>query len=1409
MENEDILEQQSILQERRKEMAQEELQKLSSGETYNTPNTSIDAEPPEDIDAKVAEHAGKVKQEQTVGQQQPSPEVTDVDRQISENEAYLKRILVPESEKSALEKDIDKKSDQFTEWHRNRKFNWNPANWAYLTGMGALDVPFDVLGLVAPELDDSWDELTKQGDEGARKFRAAASIILPTIFTAGAYAKAVGATKLPALTKAAANVGGVGLINGAIAGVSDFGEDPGNRFLTSPQNFKRLQEWWPDIFGPQGRYPISDDLTRIDGIDPELNRLLVGIDETILSGVGDIIGYGFNAAKPLLWKFKPLDKKAVAFKRGNQIRYMEGDTKRAISDIDGVLESGTLGKEQTKALIARKAQLMDQITKTGSSEVTGNRAESIIRDKQRSRQAYIDNRALRKVTEAPTSTKFDPDITPKLASETQQTGTAHIPGAAVRNTLDVTAQEFGEHSRSAVPTAPYTQAMKEKGLVLGKSHYMVADIARKVQQAGKYADFQNKWNQGARSKAVWEIYEKIMKPGTGKQLEKVLSDKHYITKDWVVDELGKQQPIKYLNPQATEAAAVAIGDLLDVYLGRESQETAARVMSTLGKEISAISNASVSFKGLMDDERVFKNIMDRVELLEAQYGSSKFVKGWTLQNLKWWKRWLKSGNPAEQAALTFEEFNKNATKVHSEFKVFRENLEKVAAENPRLAQTLKEAYDYSDGDVNSIRGLNQWAKQQISPGGLIYSGKRGMNLFAKGAWAVTYNNVLSGLSPLRAALGNGKSLILKPLTTLTRAGVRSVLKRDMEPIERAIYLHGAIFETTRRAFSDMTARMAKVHSDPDFMMKAIRKDFVIDEDNAYKIIEDFSEQWEKEGDIASQFFFGWAKLNRSMARMKWMRMGMTGMAGVDAFTDTFMATFNSRVRAYDDVFGRYGKTIDPEIFSQQLKQAEELNYSTMFDKNGLLTDAAAKNASGEIALNLDDDVATWLNQGLTKLPAAKTLMMFPRTGINQVKMALSYTPIGLIPGWRSKYAKVLKAGDDIELIKEALAAHGIKNFDETPNAMAIYKQLKDEYEGRMMVGSATAIMGYWYALSGNIRGNGPANASERQDLMRKGWRPYTVNIAGNWVSYKGIPMIEQMFALVGDIAYNQTALGSNLTTEFLDKLGWTISATYLNNTPLYGIEPFMAVINGDEAAFKRLGANIVRGAIPQSGAVGVISKAITQAQKDIYDDFTGYVLNSTPLRATLPSQIDHWTGEKVNEVDNHFLRILNAFSPIKVSGGEEPWRLWLLNSGFDDIGIIKNKYDKDVAYSAEEREVIGRFMGEDQLWKEVEKMRTNKRWNEELDELRKFVNIPGKSNQEIRDYKDKLPVYQHLRKLVKNSQRRAEARIAMDPRYKHLDIQGTGKAITKKYMEKGLIEKAKQNADTNQRINELLNLPMK
>ena len=211
-------------------------------------------------------------------------------------------------------------------------------------------------------------------------------------------------------------------------------------------------------------------------------------------------------------------------------------------------------------------------------------------------------------------------------------------------------------------------------------------------------------------------------------------------------------------------------------------------------------------------------------------------------------------------------------------------------------------------------------------------------------------------------------------------------------------MYGGMFETASRALDDAVQRMKKVHKDPDFMQRAARKDFVMEESNTWEILDDVHDSWHKEGEYGHNFMYGWAKFQRKIARQPWFRTGITGMSGVDAYTDTFMATFQSRLGAYEEVFTRYGKQVDPEFFAAKLKEAEELNYSKMFNKDGMLSDGAAKVASGEIALNLDDGFSKFINPALNKFPPLKTLMMFPRTSMNQIKLAMSYTPLAGIPG---------------------------------------------------------------------------------------------------------------------------------------------------------------------------------------------------------------------------------------------------------------------------------------------------------------------------------------------------------------------------------------------------------------------------
>ena len=120
-----------------------------------------------------------------------------------------------------------------------------------------------------------------------------------------------------------------------------------------------------------------------------------------------------------------------------------------------------------------------------------------------------------------------------------------------------------------------------------------------------------------------------------------------------------------------------------------------------------------------------------------------------------------------------------------------------------------------------------------------------------------------------------------------------------------------------------------------------------------------------------------------------------------------------------------------------------------------------------------------------------------------------------------------------------------------------------------------------HAMAGNIRGNGPVNAGERRKLRDNfNWQPKTINVGGKWISYSGYEPLDTILTLVGDLGYYSRDIGSALTQDVVDKIAWTLSATFVNKTWTAGLEPLVSVVNGDETAISRMLANEVRSAVP-------------------------------------------------------------------------------------------------------------------------------------------------------------------------------------------------------------------------------------
>ena len=1256
-------------------------------------------------------------------------------------------------------------------------------------GLALADFGMDAVGLLpgGAQLDDKWDEATKLDNDLHQGVRRVLSVVLPSIYTGGVTAGALqGLPKATSwgskLKNALVATGAFSAQEAAIIGISDEGEEH--------NTLRVLSDFFPGVFGEKGFVPISDWAKTLDEDSASVRRWKNMLDTSFLSIAGTALGayIKIKGGKKTLDWMEPIDKSSADYKAREILKNGDPEKIIRIQEINEILSTQKVSR-------AVQTELEDEILTLRDALGSSSDIEDILRNVEISKGNESTEAATRKLANRdPSDTRLDPDITPGILDEASSGRQSVPPGNVARNIADTTAIKSGASSGDPAPII--TEAMRTKGLMVGStSRDAVLGVAEETRDIGRFNAIVDGFRFTAKQMdaAAWDIYTSIMATENMDDLRGLFID----NKDVKSMLLGKFD-VEYINEEQARAAAFAMRDLTDRFLGRDIALSSARVMDTLGREASTMSQAILDLQPFVDDDRVMDLVIDKLQFLMDEYALNKYISGWQLRNKNWFDQVPPKDIDTVIDTLT-QEFRSAENAIHAKNLRFTKTLKELSETNPIALRPLIDAFAASNGDVDTIDKLMKWAADQVTPMGLIKSpDPKQLNLFARGAWGVRYNNVLSGLSPFRAGQGNSGMLTLKPITGILGHGIWGAAD-NFEGLKRTFYYNGALFETNKRALRDGFTMMKKAHKDPELMVKTYRKDFIYREDKNMGILEDMRLVWEKEGNWGRILQFDMAKTMHDMAKHPAMRYGMTGMVFPDTFTNTHIAHWLSRVRAYDDVFAEFGFADWDKILL-----AEKKHYTGMFDANGLPTDKVLKSLSGEIALNLDDGLATWINQATTAYPIAKDLFMFPRTASNLVKNASSWTPITLIPGI-NKYSKTLYAKTDDDIAK-ALAEHGI-DMASTPNARVIFENLRAEYTGRMAFSSLLAGTMWQYAVAGNIRGNGHYNAGIRKkERDQFGYEPKTINIGGKWVSYKGLIGIEQMLSVVGDMAYYSKDIDQPFLEDWQSKMLWTISAGFLNETPLQGFEPIVAALNGDLTAWSRLTANSFRSWIPLSSGLGVLSDGITNSLKDIQGEVHEYVFNRLPgFSSTLAEQRDIWTGEPLNDIDNHFLRWLNAMSPIKVSGTREPWRVWLMETGWDGLGRLKKDSTGSYEYSSDERELIYKYMGEEKMYLQIQQMMNSKKFNSELNLLRKHrASGADLENERIKLRTEDLPVIKRINQIVKTAQKRAEIRLLRER--PHIANTILHQRLSRQYMKAGDVENAARMQQKELQTRELLQM---
>ena len=1187
-------------------------------------------------------------------------------------------------------------------------------------------------------LDDSYDAVTKWEDPRLQKIRSSMSIIVPSIVAGIGATVATRGRALPGVTKGLTALGAGLVADVAVTGISDNSETE----ATLLTEIDKMAPW----------LNVPDKFITLDEDGPEVRREKNMYESVGMSFVGEVIGAAIALRKPILRWFKAKD--AVA---------------------EGAL---TKGKQ----------------TITSYTDTIPNDLEARVQRGADSRQLQIDEDAIRALEADPASVGYNANVMSGIASEASTARQSIPPMAVARNMLDTTALKRG--TASGTPSPMITTSMYDEGLkVTGDSRNVIVGVGEEARQLGRFEGIANgfKYSQKDMTDAAWEIYQSIVRAGSVEDVKNLFLD---TTQARQV--LADGRSFEYLNETQAVATGFALRDLTEKYLSKESAEVSARVMDTLGREITDVSTAVREFASVADDKVVGKMIVDKLHFLMDEYALNKYISGWQLQNKKWWKR-IGKGNGAEVVEQMTEEFDAAAKARKTRNANVMNEIDNVVngTGDRRVGQALMEAFALSNGDVDTIAKTYEYFNKMNSPLGALYN-EGGMNLFARGLTAVRYQNILSGLAAVNATLGTAVGLSIKPINAMIGLGMESLFTRDMKHIKGGLAAYGAIAETNKRALSHAFETFKKAMHSPEFSLERARMDMALENNKEWDFVDGLAETMDFKDNPGGMMMYNFNRMTNWLSNSPVMRLGTNVMIAADAYNGSAMASLAGRQDAY------YKHVKGGKLDVAAFRAAEAENYKNMFDANGLITDSAVKHASGELALNLDSPMASAITQMTTTVPPLKAIFSFPRTGIEAFRTGIAYTPLAIVPGV-SRTSDILLAGNNLDKIKKALKAHKVNVDVPTEDLMNTYKNLRAEYGGRMAFSGMLVAGLSAYAMDGGIIGGGDMNASVRRNQRNTlGVKPYTLRLPnGQYMSYRGLgEPFETVFSILGDMAYNANELRGGAFEDIQTKLMWTFTHTFTQKTFVSQLEPFVALVTGDEGAMQRFMANEARAFVPLSGTAGVVQAALDNARKDIYGDMQGYIKSRLPgLSDDLPTLRDIWTGEPLQDTTNPILRMFNALNPLKISDGNEEWRQTLYEIGYDGVGLILGDGGSNTQYPAEVREILYEYIGEQQPYKEVARFLKSKKYNDQLEAIKK-ARLEGYSSEEIRT--KFAPIFDRIDGTLKKAQANAELKLSKtNPEMARYIKLGR---LSRSYQEQGNLEKAKPLIKEQRKLAETLGI---
>ena len=1117
-------------------------------------------------------------------------------------------------------------------------------------------------------------KIPKYQNDLAQSLRELSSIIVPNVFIAGRLIKAGQAANAAVKWKAGQSalvkfLGTAGVSAGVGAGVDytvEFNQKDDNFLGSVKKMFPKTLQW------------ISDDWATIDTDSSDLKRA-----KNIKEGVG------LGVFTDLLGGF---------IKLGQAIK----GTRRVTTIIP---------EDEIAEVAAAKRMQPDEAT-----------PEDVFNNSAKAREEALDQMGYLNLTKAEekdldqvfgVKDSFDPAEEGVRSMDKDGLVGATVDAARIQNNINTVYGRLG----SVITDAALKYGLNANSL---SQREVIQNLAKQIKNSGKYSA------EVASGKKI--TFEQIDEAGTN--LAELLYDTRMDTGSIrkllseFKDELSKLDGnVKSLSDVGYNATMKAIKSYMDDYIEMDINKAAGYLTHSLGGQVSDMAEGARLMQGTEAVQRAQEMILDRLEYLMVEKGFAAYNRGASLNFLNTWKRLSKNPESLKQSVLAAREGNEEyLSTLAQDTKRFMNTLRTISRERPNYLEPLHLAWEFSDGDINTLTKLNKFYDQSLpSIEKAFYDNQPQVpNQIVQGAWSNIYNSVLTSVStPMKALFGNLSLMMLKPMSITAGA----VIGRDLDTLKRGWYQYSGVMHTMQNSLKHMSMVFKKASTDPTSVSYIMRDDLVVKNEETMNILHSYAKASEASGEYGPMALYNVAETLNDMGNSPILRFGANAMTALDGFTRAAMATVEARGKAYD-VFVKGSKDLN----GQTLREAEQGIYNTMFDKSGMISDSAVDHASREIALNLDNEGVQAISKFISHHQYMKPFLMFPRTSANMISMTNKFSPVSL---FMKDYNRLAMPGNNFTLdeIKEILTSKGIEytgNFDAD---MVQFNNLRAEIRGRKAIGMFTIMGAAGLFMNDSLRGNGHFDKERQRVRQSLNWKPRTYKaVDGNWYSYDGLGPISDFLAVTADVMDHFDTVTEQTLETTLAKLGFMLGANLTNKSMLAGLEPMNDVLSGNPAALNRWAASFASSLAPLSGFRNELGRLISPQLREVDQEFFQLVrnrnkfLDSIDPDTALPNAYDWIDGNKIGYSDNFFARGWNAIMPMKVSGAISPERQFLIDIEFDSRPVF-NKSMKGVELTPKQRSELYNLIGKQKYFKQaIQKiMQTTdaKEWRAQIKEMRR------------------------------------------------------------------------------------------